>query len=499
MSYIVVCDYDGTITNIDVLAHLFDKYVGREKRLHLESTLSPADQIQKCLEEVPYNIIESILSGNLPSPIMVDTNFELFSKIMFENGVSLFVLSGGLKQFIIPQLRYITLENIFANELDYDHNTGIFKVIQLVKKSEILDKLRSKYNVPIIYFGDGRSDFEVCGHVDIIYAKEESEFAEYCERQGIQHGTFRTFLEAYQELQKRDVHIHFGFGKIVCGILLKQFLEVLSKDKCILFLRKCNVAKTNRVIVDGITIDVPKVTSLTELTKNGKGITDIRNVEFLIMKMKIIGCKLTVSTSVGMHNFADVYSIIRKYLGPDQEVHAFENFLLNSIDSVYTGIVRCIADRICTSMTITNTYEQCTIIVHTEPYNGKVYVPLSSSLINIATSSDIMVYGILKSYLLNFLHCLLALYADDEVFNMSVIFKCNERLILRWAIVALTYVCKTHKVQLNVAKSFLKQSIERLRSDCIDYKSRILKNLDTKYKSIIFPILKNLIYLKYIK
>ena len=99
-----------------------------------------------------------------------------------ENKNSIYVISGGFKEFILPvtDLLGIKSENVFANEFTFDEEGNItgFNKENLLCKPKGKVKQLAKLNLPrpIIAVGDGSSDVEMklSGAADVFCAFTES-------------------------------------------------------------------------------------------------------------------------------------------------------------------------------------------------------------------------------------------------------------------------------------------------------------------------------------
>ncbi len=211
---IVFCDFDGTITQLDVtdlilsqLAHPSWQEVEQEwvrgligSRECLERQMAlvetSAEQLDKLIDSVPF-----------------DPHFAKFYRFVQKRGLPFFLLSDGFDYVIRRVLKRAGIDgglrggvNVFASSL---HIVGQRLVTTFpyagppcehecaTCKAAILRQFGRGRN-PVIYIGDGFSDRFAVQESTLIFAKRP--LAAYCREHGIACHPFKTFAEVEEAL-----------------------------------------------------------------------------------------------------------------------------------------------------------------------------------------------------------------------------------------------------------------------------------------------------------
>jgi 2,3-diketo-5-methylthio-1-phosphopentane phosphatase len=217
--FVVLSDWDGTITNYDSNDYMTDNLgMGKEARRVLsEDILSGRqtfrDAFRQELESVTKNghsfeECKEILKQN----IKLDPGFKDFYRWCKANDIPIIIVSSGMTPIIRAVLSNLIGDEdakdieIISNdvtihadgkwELKYRHPTSGFGH----DKSQAILPYRALPDPPILFFfGDGVSDMSAAAHADVLFVKykdDENDLAAYCRREGIKHILFKDFSEA---------------------------------------------------------------------------------------------------------------------------------------------------------------------------------------------------------------------------------------------------------------------------------------------------------------
>lgn len=201
----VFCDFDGTITKLDLGDEIFKVY-GNFEPYHSqlrEGKLLIRDYWQiQCRELKPGINAEIIQSYAEQSE--VDEYFKVFAEFCRENGISLSILSDGFDTYIKPVLNQIGLDwiPVFCNHLIFNNGSPPIPVYPYAsesceclcascKRNSMLNCIDD--NTVLIYIGDDYSDFCGAEHSDIVFAKKN--LAAYCNENKIPHYPYSTFFD----------------------------------------------------------------------------------------------------------------------------------------------------------------------------------------------------------------------------------------------------------------------------------------------------------------
>ncbi|TFK73412.1 hypothetical protein BDN72DRAFT_886870 [Pluteus cervinus] len=218
--FVVLSDWDGTITTFDSNDYLTDNYgYGKEKRRQgnfdvLAGKMTFRDSFKEMLDSVVVNghtfeQCKDILRNN----IVLDPGFKEFHAWCKANDVPVIIVSSGMAPLIRAILANLIGEEsaneieIIANDvaindngtwaIQYRHPSSGFGH----DKSQAILPYRDLPEPPVLFFfGDGVSDISAAKHADALFVKQkedgENDLASYCIREGIRHVLFRDFSQA---------------------------------------------------------------------------------------------------------------------------------------------------------------------------------------------------------------------------------------------------------------------------------------------------------------
>lgn len=202
----VLCDFDGTISTIDVtdtLLEAFGKPGWREfedewRAGRIGSRACMRQQIA-CLDASREELDEVI------DAIAVDEGFTAFVDAAGSRGWDLSIVSDGLDYAIFRVLRRHGLPAlpVYANrlsqegprswKLDFPHADAACSQASGMCKCAFARRARTAGN-KVLMIGDGRSDFCVAGVADIVFAK--AGLIEYCSDKCLNHVPISGFDDA---------------------------------------------------------------------------------------------------------------------------------------------------------------------------------------------------------------------------------------------------------------------------------------------------------------
>ena len=174
---IIFSDFDGTITNSDVLDGIITDIYSWEKYKEVETKLLTGElKYEQYLFDMFNNIEYNIT--NIPNNL-IDEKFNIFYKWVVESNIDFYIISSGFKKIIQHLTPYINSNLIFANDVIIDSNNKWTvelydkKSNNSINKNNVI-KLINNFNYKTIFIGDGLSDFKVMGNVDYLFCKKNS-------------------------------------------------------------------------------------------------------------------------------------------------------------------------------------------------------------------------------------------------------------------------------------------------------------------------------------
>lgn len=484
MTPIVVCDFDGTITDKDSLACIFDKYMGHEERLRTESmvsagTLQSYEQIQYGLNRVPISVpLSELLSCKM------DPWFPRFYAELKERGVPLYIVSAGLKEFIEHYLRgggmSMDDKTIYANNVCIKN--GAYVVVPYngvgIDKAVIVEELKERHGTSdVIFIGDGKSDVCVCDHVSVVFAKRGLELHQHCEQHGYCHEVYDIFqsILSHTLFRSKPLHVHFGFGNVTCGFLLDVMVcdKQRSSDICFIKLRPLTHHTYNlrdyRVIVkDGLFFSDAEENTVTVLC--------VAKVDNILKMLRLKEC-LTLSTAVGYKSFDALHKRIQHHL-PGIKISAYEN---HTLELVYPYVTPHLTDRICYNLSVCDATRN--IHVMTEQFDGIIYSAMDTDTMRFRQLCA------LKCYVLNGMQIFLALLSDADEIDGAKVFENHKGILHSVILLVGAYLASRYKISYAITLAYAKECIERLCTYKGDMKGRVLRNFEMKYTRIIKPLI----------
>ena len=206
----VFCDFDGTISAIDTTDHILAKLAHpRWRDIEAEWVAGRLDAAA-CMRAQIGMIrgSDAELDARLDE-VALDPGFTTFAAWCEDNGIPLTIVSDGVDYFIRRILRRHGLGNlpIVSNKLAGE--AGARRLEQPYKrtgcaggsgvcKCETARLAQSDRLRPLVYVGDGRSDFCVSARADILFAK--GALADYAASLNRPHHVFKTFHDVTAQL-----------------------------------------------------------------------------------------------------------------------------------------------------------------------------------------------------------------------------------------------------------------------------------------------------------
>lgn len=207
----IFCDFDGTITTIDVVDAFLNQFAKREYLEIEEEWINNTIGSKECLIR-QFQLVEEISDDDLKNfidTIEVDTHFLEFYEFIQNNNWNLYIISDGLDLFIkkvlekyniVPQFIYANVvahSSKLTMEFPYFYSECFGKSGNC--KCSVI-KTFPEHNK--IYIGDGKSDF--CPtqtlNFDFIFAKNKLYDYLKNEKEIVR---FETFKDITKYLQKQ--------------------------------------------------------------------------------------------------------------------------------------------------------------------------------------------------------------------------------------------------------------------------------------------------------
>ncbi|CED85183.1 -diketo-5-methylthio-1-phosphopentane phosphatase [Phaffia rhodozyma] len=202
--FVVLSDWDGTITNTDSNDYLTDNLgFGKQKRRELNTSclmghIGFRDSFRQMLESVkiPFPECAQILREN----VRLDPGFKNFYAYCKENKIPVIIVSSGMTPLIRAVLSNLIGEEeaskieIIANDVKFTDEKQQGDTWEIVfrhpesefghDKSKAILPYANLPNPPTTFFmGDGVSDLSAASHADMLFVKDkgaENDLRAYC-------------------------------------------------------------------------------------------------------------------------------------------------------------------------------------------------------------------------------------------------------------------------------------------------------------------------------
>ena len=202
--YLIVSDFDGTITLDDLTNAIWDRHVPYDWRavltpLSREGVLTPLEMIARGYADVPQPP-EALLAEVLPRG-RLRPGFAPFVAACATRGWPFEVLSHGLTFYIRPLLPKGVALTAFEGRFeggrwDVALPAGLSLPAGRDFKAHVVASLRARHpGHTTVYLGDGRLDFPAARTCDRVFAVRDSTLARLCAEASVPFTPFDTFDE----------------------------------------------------------------------------------------------------------------------------------------------------------------------------------------------------------------------------------------------------------------------------------------------------------------
>ncbi len=209
-SVLVLVDFDGTVTQNDVGALLFQTFAGEQHQKIVSLWLEEKIDSRECLERLCRSV--KINEKDLKKFVLsqkIDETFSAFVDLCKCRNLKLVILSDGLDYYIRLILNRFGLEELpfFSNVLRLEDEKLLPEFPYFEQgcgkcgncKRFHLKNLKTQ-GQKVVYVGDGLSDKCAVTEADVVFAKND--LSEFCEKEGIGHYVFRDFEDVSVVLHK---------------------------------------------------------------------------------------------------------------------------------------------------------------------------------------------------------------------------------------------------------------------------------------------------------
>jgi 2,3-diketo-5-methylthio-1-phosphopentane phosphatase len=211
------CDFDGTIATIDVTDAVLGQFAAPEWRDIEQAWETGRIDARQCMS-AQITLIQAAMNqiDEFLDTVEIDPEFPEFVRWCTRNAIPVTIVSDGVDHFIHRVLSRHGLGHldIIANRLCVEKNgTGFhyrleapFMQSACQARSGVCKCAVVASNSPHIYVGDGRSDFCVSAHADLLFAKHK--LATHCTGNSIPFVSYTTFKDVQTKAAAKLQHIY---------------------------------------------------------------------------------------------------------------------------------------------------------------------------------------------------------------------------------------------------------------------------------------------------
>jgi 2-hydroxy-3-keto-5-methylthiopentenyl-1-phosphate phosphatase len=210
--YLIVSDFDGTITLDDLTNFIWDRHVPYDWRavltpLSRDGVLTPLEMIARGYGDVRHPA-ETLLAEVLPRGRW-RPGFEAFVAGCDAHHWPFEVLSHGLTFYIQPLLPAGVPLTAFEGRFEsgrwrVELPAGVDVPAGRDFKAHVVATLRARHpGHTTVYLGDGRLDFPAARTCDLVFAVKDSTLARLCDEARVPFAPFETFDEVATLLSAR--------------------------------------------------------------------------------------------------------------------------------------------------------------------------------------------------------------------------------------------------------------------------------------------------------
>ncbi len=213
---VIFCDFDGTITQLDVTDQILSQLAHPSWREIEQQWMQGLIGSRECLErqialvDAPVGELHAVIDG-----VAIDPEFTAFCKFAKTKKLPLYILSDGFDYVIRRVLKRAKVErqfkngvNLFASTMRVDGRRLATSFPHLPEpcthgcatcKAALIRAL-GEGRRPLIFVGDGMSDRFAVEFADVVFAKRH--LLAYCRENGIPCHAFETFRDVKTTLEK---------------------------------------------------------------------------------------------------------------------------------------------------------------------------------------------------------------------------------------------------------------------------------------------------------
>lgn len=212
---VIICDFDGTITNTDNIIAIMKKFAPSEWNSLKEGVLSEDISIREGVGKM-FQLLPSSSKSEIVAYILehaeIRQGFSEFVQYTKEKDIPLYIVSGGIDFFVYPLLAGLVNEDqIYCNRADFSNQRITIEWPHSCDdrcenecgccKPSLIRQLTSDYQSKIV-IGDSITDLQAAKLANYVIARDL--LLEKCDQLNLPHEPFTTFYEVIDVLERLE-------------------------------------------------------------------------------------------------------------------------------------------------------------------------------------------------------------------------------------------------------------------------------------------------------
>lgn len=212
---VIYCDFDGTITEKDNIISIMKNFAPPEWEPIKDQILSGEISIRKGVGEL-FSLLPTAQKEQIADfaigQAKIRPGFEDFVAFTREEGIPLYIVSGGIDFFVLPVLsQYGPFDGVFCNGSDFSGETIRIQWPNSCDdscgndcgccKPSVIRRLGHGDEYFKIVIGDSVTDLEASKQADFVLARDL--LREKCVEWGLSHAPFENFHDCIASIKNR--------------------------------------------------------------------------------------------------------------------------------------------------------------------------------------------------------------------------------------------------------------------------------------------------------
>lgn len=211
MNLVVLCDFDGTVVNIDTAEFILEKFANQNWKQFDVQLKKGEITLEECMRK-QYSMIKAPKAELLKRLEQVTTFRPHFGKFVLycqNRGIPLSIVSAGL-DFCIEHFLMLNgwnnLIKVYSAETRFTGNglelifPKMFDKFSKDFKADII-KFYQQQGKRVIFIGDGSSDYNAVRQANFSFVVKSTKLADLCKKEKIAHQEIEDFQEILESLE----------------------------------------------------------------------------------------------------------------------------------------------------------------------------------------------------------------------------------------------------------------------------------------------------------